>query len=62
MFWIAIAALSFAFMFTKLGALSVLVSVLSNALAVMLVVVICFVVALLWRKLSKDKSLKLTRQ
>jgi len=62
MFWIALAAVSFAFMFAKLGALSVLVSVLSHALSVLFVVVICFVVALLWRKLSKAKSLNLTRQ
>ena len=58
MFWIFISVLSFAFMFTKLGALSVLASVLSSALSLAAIVIACLIITLLWRKLSKTKQLK----
>ena len=58
MFWISIAVLSFALMFTKLGALSVLVSVLNGALSFSLFVIVCLVVALLWRRFSTARSSK----
>jgi len=53
MFWIFISVISFAFIFTKLGALSVLVSVLSSTLSLALLVIACLIITLLWRNVFR---------
>ena len=53
MFWIALAAVVFGMVFTRFGAMSVMVTILSIALKfslVLLVCVACFLAWHLWKK------------
>jgi len=52
MFWIFMLITTLAFMLVKLGALSLIVTVLSSALYLGLLIIAGLVIALLWRKVS----------
>ena len=50
MFWMSLLLGALALVFFKLGALSVVSAVLSGGLLAALLVIACFVIALLWRR------------
>ena len=58
MFWIFILITSLALMLVKLGALSVMVTVLSSALYLGLLIIAGLVITLLWRKVlaTQDRT------
>ena len=55
MFWTFFLAISLATAFVKLGAASVMVSVLSTGLQAAVLVIAILTAVLLWRKLSKNE-------
>ena len=55
MFWISLLLVALAFVFFKLGALSVVTTVLSGGLLTALLVIACFVIVLLWRHFFRSK-------
>ena len=56
MFWIFLLAISLATVFVKLGAASIMVSVLSTGLQAAVFIIAILAVVLLWRKLSKHEN------
>ncbi len=58
MLWIFILITTFALMLVKLGALSVMVTVLSAALCLSLVIIAGLVMSMLWRKAATAKKEK----
>lgn len=56
MFWIALLAAALAAVFFRLGALSVLTAVLSSGLVAALLVIACFVIALMWRRFFSSRQ------
>ncbi|MBV5337677.1 MAG: hypothetical protein J0653_06985, partial [Deltaproteobacteria bacterium] len=58
MFWIFILGTGLALTFAKLGAYSVLVSMLSSGLTLALLIIACMTVHLLWRKVIGGNKTK----
>lgn len=58
MFWTVMLITGFAIMLVKLGAYSVMVSILTSGLCLALLVIACLTIALLWRKVFGGKKSK----
>jgi hypothetical protein len=58
MFWIFLLGTGLALTFAKLGAYSVLVSMLSSGLTFALLIIACMTIYLLWRKVFGGKKTK----